>query len=161
MTILATAVTEFAHAEYARVVAAVGYRTGNQLGAADAVQDAIVRLLGETQAANPRNLAAWITVVASNRAQDMRRKGAAEGRAYRRLGIFGSADQRDPAELTNVDLVAALNMLPRRQREICVLHYVADLSVDSVAVELGVSAGTVKTHLHRARQSLAQYLAAA
>lgn len=161
MTNLAPALTEFAHAEYARVVASVGSRTGNHPGAADAVQDAIVRLLCGSHPAEPNNLAAWITVVASNRAQDVRRKGAAERRAYRRLGTVGSAEQRDPAELTNVDLVAALNILPRRQREICVLHYVADLSVDSVATELGVSVGTVKTHLHRARQSLAQYLAAA
>ncbi len=161
MTTLAPALTEFARAEYAHVVAAVGSRTGNHPGAADAVHDAIVRLLSSAHAPEPRNLAAWITVVASNRAQDVRRKHAAESRAYRRAGIDPSAEFPDPAELATADLTTALNSLPSRQRQICVLYYFADVSVDDIADELGVSAGTVKTHLHRARHNLAHSLAAA
>jgi RNA polymerase sigma factor (sigma-70 family) len=51
-------------------------------------------------------------------------------------------------------LVAALIRLPRRQRETIVLRYLCDLPEADAALALGVSAGTVKTHLHRALASL-------
>ena len=50
--------------------------------------------------------------------------------------------------------MAALVRLPRRQRETIVLRYLCDLPEADVALALGVSAGTVKTHLHRAIASL-------
>jgi RNA polymerase sigma factor (sigma-70 family) len=46
-------------------------------------------------------------------------------------------------------LVEALCSLPRRQREALALRYLADLPEAEVAAALGVSAGSVKTHLHR------------
>ncbi|MHB8247221.1 MAG: sigma-70 family RNA polymerase sigma factor [Acidimicrobiales bacterium] len=51
-------------------------------------------------------------------------------------------------------LAAALVQLPRRQRETIVLRYLCDLPEAEVAAALGVSAGTVKTHLHRALAAL-------
>jgi RNA polymerase sigma factor (sigma-70 family) len=65
---------------------------------------------------------------------------------------------RTPVALTVVDaedvstrfaLIAAVRDLPRRQREVIVLRYLADLSVPEVAAALGVSPGSVKTHAHR------------
>lgn len=44
---------------------------------------------------------------------------------------------------------AALDGLPRRQRECVVLRYLLDCSTEETAQILGVSTGTVKTHLHR------------
>jgi hypothetical protein len=44
--------------------------------------------------------------------------------------------------------------LPRRQREVLVLHYVADLDVASIAKLLGISVGTVKSSLSRGRQAI-------
>lgn len=41
------------------------------------------------------------------------------------------------------------------------LHYLDDLSVDDIAAALDISAGTVKTSLHRARHTLALTLTAA
>jgi RNA polymerase sigma-70 factor, ECF subfamily len=48
--------------------------------------------------------------------------------------------------------------LPRRQREVVVLHYFLDLAVDDIAAQLNVTSGTVKTSLHRARAALATVL---
>ena len=50
--------------------------------------------------------------------------------------------------------------LPKLQRAVVALHYVDDMSVADVADVLGVSAGTVKTSLMRARTTLAPTLAA-
>jgi RNA polymerase sigma-70 factor (ECF subfamily) len=61
-------------------------------------------------------------------------------------------------EALDVDVRAALETLPKQQRQICVLHYLLDQSVDTIAEGLGVSSGTVKTQLHRARQALAARL---
>jgi RNA polymerase sigma-70 factor (sigma-E family) len=46
-------------------------------------------------------------------------------------------------------LVAALSRLPSRQREAIALRYLCDLSEADVAQALGISAGSVKAHLHR------------
>jgi RNA polymerase sigma factor (sigma-70 family) len=51
-------------------------------------------------------------------------------------------------------LVDALARLPRRQREAVALRYLADLTIDDVALTLGVSAGTVKQSVHRALHTL-------
>lgn len=48
-------------------------------------------------------------------------------------------------------LVAAL---PARQREVVILRFFADLSVDETAAAIGVSPGTVKTHTSRALEHL-------
>lgn len=50
--------------------------------------------------------------------------------------------------------------LPKRQRDCVVLRIYADLSDAEIADALGISAGSVKTHLHRARLALADGLEA-
>lgn len=46
--------------------------------------------------------------------------------------------------------------LPPLYRQVIALHYYADLSIGEVAEVLGVTEGTVRTRLHRARQQLRQ-----
>jgi RNA polymerase sigma-70 factor (sigma-E family) len=57
-------------------------------------------------------------------------------------------------------VVAAVRTLPDRQRDCIVLRFYADLSDTEIADTLGISAGSVKTHLHRARAALADRLEA-
>jgi RNA polymerase sigma factor (sigma-70 family) len=66
------------------------------------------------------------------------------------------AHERDDGDdvVLRIALAAALVRLPRRQRETIVLRYLCDLPEAEVAVALGVSAGTVKTHIHRALAAL-------
>lgn len=56
-------------------------------------------------------------------------------------------------------VLAAVRALPRRQREAVVLRYYGDLADHDVAAVLGCSVGTVKSHLARARETLARALA--
>jgi RNA polymerase sigma factor (sigma-70 family) len=50
--------------------------------------------------------------------------------------------------------------LPVRQQQVVVLHYVTDLNVAEIGETLGLAPGTVKAHLHRARQQLKTTLSA-
>jgi RNA polymerase sigma factor (sigma-70 family) len=147
----------FVATEYPKVVAAVGLITGNRQDAADAVQDAIVGFLAKPPSREIRNLAAWFTVVASNRARDLQRTRAAESRAFAKVGVD---DEEADAALAglDVDVVAALDTLPLQQKQVTVLHYLLDQSVETIAEGLGVSDGTVKTQLFRARKALAARL---
>jgi RNA polymerase sigma-70 factor, ECF subfamily len=102
------------------------------------------------------NPGAWVRRVAVNRAIDDRRRGA-------RWRLVGRAPAAQPPSLDRsvdepVDVHRALLRLPPAQRAAVVLHYLHDLPVAEVAATLGVTPGTVKTHLHRARASLAPLL---
>ena len=147
----------FATGEYRAVVAAVGRITGDPGGAADAVQDAVLALLDNPPLTPVDNLAAWITVVATNRARDRQRRRLAEVRAIERLRPL--SDVAEGHGLMDPDVVAAIESLPLRQRQICILHYVLDESIESIAARLAVSSGAVKTHLFRGRRALAARLA--
>ena len=52
----------------------------------------------------------------------------------------------------------ALDELPRMQREVFILRYIADLSGHETADALGISEGAVKTHASRAVDKLAAFL---
>lgn len=70
----------------------------------------------------------------------------------------GSRQGEAEAVADRVSIRSALRRLSPRQREAVVLRYFADLSEAEVAQVMGVSAGSVKTHLHRARAALGSML---
>ena len=63
----------------------------------------------------------------------------------------GLVDDRD-------ELITALQQLPEMQRKVVVLRHVLDLSVEQTATDLGISAGTVKSHLSRGVARLQELL---
>ena len=83
-------------------------------------------------------------------------------RAYARWSKVADLDYRDAwvmrVTATRLALGEALRRLPRRQRDVVVLRYLADLSEADVAKSLGVSAGSVKQHAHRAVDALRRTL---
>ncbi len=66
------------------------------------------------------------------------------------------ATTEDPADgiVLRQTLTVALGNLPRRQCEVIVLRYLLGYSEDQVASALGISRGTVKTHVHRGMAAL-------
>ena len=60
----------------------------------------------------------------------------------------------DPAD----DVWRAVRVLPRLQRAVIALYYANELSIGEIAEVMGVTAGSVKTSIFRARESLAQRL---
>jgi RNA polymerase sigma-70 factor (ECF subfamily) len=75
------------------------------------------------------------------------------------------ADESEPAEPDASDLVldraavtAGLAGLATREREVLILFYLQDLSLDTCAEICGVPVGTVKSRLSRARRMLREEL---
>jgi RNA polymerase sigma-70 factor (ECF subfamily) len=64
-----------------------------------------------------------------------------------------------PGQGIDPSLVAALNRLSTRQREVIVLRVLLDLDTRSTATVLGIAAGTVTAHLSRATDALQRDLA--
>ncbi len=54
----------------------------------------------------------------------------------------------------SIDLMRALQALPRRQRAVLVLHYLVDLPTPEVGRVLGMAAPTVRVHLTQGRRRL-------
>ena len=80
--------------------------------------------------------------------------GAAEDLPEQPADTFGAALSQ-----TADDTVArAVQALSEPLREVVVLHYFADRSVEEIAVMLKVPAGTVKSRLHHAREDLIRLL---
>jgi RNA polymerase sigma factor (sigma-70 family) len=103
------------------------------------------------------SLPAWVAAVALNLTRSGWRRTNAERRARRRFP--GRSDVAGTPSGEHVDVARALEALPRRQREVAVLRYLVEMSTAEVAATLGISEGTVKSSLARARAHLAAALA--
>jgi RNA polymerase sigma factor (sigma-70 family) len=145
-------------------------RFGGRQQAEDAVQEALIRAW-QLQATGDRVTSwdAWVATTAANAVRMELRRREAERRALDRLAAGGrrhsSGGWDDPwqdglgTSLADGDLGDAVRALPARERQVLVLHHVADLPVAEVADRLGVSTGTVKRALHDARRRLADAVA--
>jgi RNA polymerase sigma-70 factor (sigma-E family) len=94
---------------------------------------------------------AWVVRVAGNLAIDAWRR-------RQRVDTTGDAERRGATapgpDGQRVDLHRALDALSRRQREVIVLRFLADLPEADVAKALGCSVGSVKQHASRGLATL-------
>ncbi|MDQ1010305.1 SigE family RNA polymerase sigma factor [Streptomyces sp. PKU-EA00015] len=134
--------------------------TGDLHEAQDVVQEAFVRAWARrSRLSRDAGPEAWIRTVAWRLAVSRWRRRGRSDEAWRRRhgGAPPTAPEPEPGTVVLVD---ALRGLSDRQRRVAVLHYVCDLTVEQVAAETGLSSGTVKTHLSRARAALRPRLTA-
>lgn len=126
--------------------------------AEDAVQDSFIRALERLATLdNERGFAPWFNRIVVNRSLNLRR-----ARSVRATGpvpsdtVAGTQAPDAAAEqaLLRSRLYAALGELPERQRVIVQLAELEGFSSPEIADMLDVSAGTVRWHLHQARQAL-------
>ena len=117
--------------------------------AEDVVVETLLTALGKAHALRePGALRAWLLRIAVNEAL-RRRKRAARVR-YLTILPERAAPSHEPAALERTVLLGVVDTLPPRMRAAVVLHYYADLSVESVAQALGTSQNTVKSQLRTA-----------
>lgn len=136
-------------AELYRAAYRVAFRLlGDRAEAEDVAQEALARTYVRWRTVESY-AAPFACRVAANAAIDRARRGrrVSGSDAPERAVADAFADER-------VDLQRALRALPRRQREVVALRYLADQSEDAVAALLGVSVGSVKTHASRGLATL-------
>ncbi|KQR12436.1 sigma-70 family RNA polymerase sigma factor [Cellulomonas sp. Leaf334] len=141
---------------------------GDRREAEDLVQDALVRTfttMRRSQGDGPGDLAAlehaeaYVRRTVLNLYLDGYRRRRRWTAVRHLLGGQASTPGPEQAGADHLDLDVALAALPPRQRACMVLRFYADLTVNQIAEDLGVSAGTVKRHLHDAGSTLASRLA--
>ncbi len=139
--------------DYAHLVGLARWMVGSPGLAEELVQDTFVRLLERPpKLDDPEALSAYVRRAVVNRSRSRIRRLVLE-RKHARADVE-SIEEIDPDEAVR----SAVAQLPIRQRQCVVLRFYADLTVDAIAETLGISAGSVKTHLHRANDSLKRLL---
>jgi RNA polymerase sigma-70 factor (sigma-E family) len=151
--VVGTAAFDAAFPDLFRAAYRVAYRlTRSREDADDCAQEACARAYTDWKKLSRRgDVTPWVVRVSGNLAIDRWRK------TKRSRGLTSSPDA-PAAAADRVDLAHALDGLPRRQRDVVVLRYIADLSEATVASTLGCSVGTVKTHASRGLAALRRVL---
>src|SRR5580692_8119059 len=140
---------ELAFADLYRLAYRVAFRIlGDRSEAEDVAQEALARAALRWSRLHERP-EGWVCRVAANQAIDRYRRRRRQPQIP--AGPIGIVDERLGER---GDLVAALRKLPRRQREVVVLRYLADFSEEDVALALGCSVGTVKSQASRGLSAL-------
>ena len=141
---------------YQRLVVQLFAICGDLADAEDAVQEAFVTAIRKRREfARVDNPEAWVRTVALNRVRSGWRHASVVRKYQAKLpGPQGKVDVGPD----HVAIVNALAQLDRGQREVVVLHHLADLGTAEISTELGVPEGTVKSRLARARSQLADLL---
>jgi RNA polymerase sigma factor (sigma-70 family) len=146
---------------------AIAFRTAylitrNDADATDAIQEAFIRAhaaLGRFRRGAP--FRPWLLRIVANEAKDRRAAGA----RYSRLSLRAAGehpprgDESSPelivvARSEQEEVLAALDELSERDRQVIAFRFFLELSEEEMAIALGVPRGTVKSRLSRALDRL-------
>jgi len=149
--------SEFYELQYRAVVRLAVAVVGRRDVAEELVQDAFVALHSRwarvSQYEAPER---WLRRVVLNRSVSALRRRALEVRLLTRLARQRERHTEPPS--AEGEIWHAVAALPKRQAQVVALMFVDDLSVSDIASVLECDETTVRTHLRRARRSLAQRL---
>lgn len=133
--------------------------------AEDVLQDTYVSVLGGPQFNGASSLRTWLFGIIRHKA---RARGRREWlRALLGVRDSGRIDRPAPAPAPDDEAVAAdrrehtrraLARLPRRQREVLMLVFYHDLTVEHAAEVMGLSVGSARVHYARGKQRMAALL---
>ena len=142
----------------------VGARVNDQEAADDLVQETLVRVLAASDRVEPGMLEPYAIVTARNLVATMRQQQARHQRNEHRVIDLRSPQAPDEGLLAGEDQAAvgqALARLSGRERETLLAHEVAGHGTQTLAKELGSTAGAVAAQLNRTRARMrVEYLLA-
>ena len=141
--------------------------------AADVAQEVFIAAWKQLPRFQPRaSFRTWLHAItlrqcARSRTRAQRRPASIDSLEAMETSEAASADGPDVTDMhrsmerreLEAALHAAIQSLPRAQREAIALHYLGDLTCAETAAVMGISSGAVMTHLFRARKSLRAALA--
>lgn len=129
--------------------------TGNQQDALDVLQETFTYLLGKfpgfelTASMTTFMYPAVKHISAAIRAK--KRRFASENEV---LCELAAPDAETGTDRDRSELATFLNILPEEPREILLMRFVDDMSLQEIAAALNIPVGTVKSRLHRALRAL-------
>lgn len=150
--------------------------------ALDAVQESMMRLAQKYGDRPPEELPMLFQRILQNAMRDWMRRSKVRSMWTTLLSAFGGGNEDedfDPLETWNIEDPSGLSespqsrlergqvlsvveeeikKLPTRQREAFLMRYWEDMDIEETAAAMGCSEGSVKTHCHRATQTLAAAL---
>lgn len=130
----------------------------DQAAAEDLVQEAFIRL--HRSAGSIRDLdraPAFLRSIVINLARDHNRRGLMSLRhraTTHRPDVHPGFEEEAVGSAADREVLAAVRLLPDRQRSCVVLRYYLQYSESETAVTLGISKNSVKTHCRRALATL-------
>jgi RNA polymerase sigma-70 factor (ECF subfamily) len=152
---------------YQTAVYNLAYRMlGNRAEAEDAAQETFIRAYTRLGTYDPaRKFSSWLLAIASHYCVDVLRRRRIHYQSLDDLPpmvelSMPTATQPEQVVVSQQDASAVqklLNVLPPAYRTPVILRYWYDMSYREIAETMGVSEGTIKTRLHRARARLARY----
>ena len=135
------------------------YYLGNREQAEDVVQDVFIRMIAAGVTIRPGSEKAYLLKAAVNHCKDVWRS------AWVRRTVFGSPaleltpDPNDIQDgLEKAELLTAINRLRADYREVILLFYYQNCTIEQIAEITGVPKGTVSSRLTRGRQKLKEIL---
>ena len=134
------------------------YATGlvGPFDAPDVVSDACLKAFGSRSWPGVVDRRAYLYKTVLTVANDHHRQTLS--RRLREMRAAGRDHLPDPTASVDVEVLDAVERLSVQQRAAVFLTYWEDLAPDAVAERMGVSTGTVKRHLARARKRLGEWL---
>lgn len=135
------------------------YYLGNREQAEDVVQDVFVRMISAGVRISAGSERAYLLKAAMNHCKDVWRS------AWMRRTVLGSPaleltpDPHDMQEgLENAELMTAINRLRADYREVILLFYYQNCTIEQIAQVLSLPPGTVSSRLTRGRKKLKEIL---
>jgi RNA polymerase sigma-70 factor (ECF subfamily) len=131
----------------------------DRAAAEDLVQETLTQALQSFHRFTPgTNCRAWLTTILQHRRSNRRRamgrepveSGAIEERFAQTLAFVPPV----PEQLTDEDMLNALQQIPEAYQEVILLCDVQELTYKEIATSLQIPIGTVMSRLHRGRELL-------
>ena len=155
---------ESLYVRYASKMKGVAYRyTGNRMEAEDVLHDAFIKVYEKINSLKDNSLfEGWLRRIVVNQALDFlkaKKKLREISDESIQLNAFSESDERSPYEgISTKELMATLELLPIGYKTIFNLCVIDGFQHKEVAERLGISEGTSKSQLAKAKQFLRNIL---
>jgi len=125
--------------------------------AMDAVQDVFLKYIKKNLIfSSEEHEKAWFIRSTLNQCKDIYRKNSV--RSHEDISTAENLIYKESFSEDHSSLLEAVEKLPEKIRSVIVLHYLEDMSIDTIAKTLKLSASAVKMRLSRGREALKQLL---